>query len=143
MRAEKTLTFNVVSFRNLETPFVKQGYKDYFAVVQAAELPDLSGCDKSTFGPQTYGCGSPAIRESLHEQPRCSVHEQGIVLSWIRVFDNRASKLTLSSQIQAPRATRRRPYLQYSHEELKALPGPQFIKIEVLEILFRGYNTSS
>ena len=39
-------TIPVASFRHLETPLQKQGYRNYFAIVDIHQLPDFNGWRK-------------------------------------------------------------------------------------------------
>lgn len=131
------LTFPVVSFRHLETPFQKQGYRDYFAIVEISELPDLAGWRKiNVRDPKMTGAVPKAIRESVQDNPELfAFMNRGIVLSVETVhFDNKTNKLTLGF---------RDPVLHglldgghtYSilQEEREALEFPQYVRLEILE----------
>src|SRR5215213_10035168 len=94
------LTFPVVSFRNLETPnhIHKQGYRDYFAIVDVKELPDLSDWRKiNVRDPKLTGAVPNRIRESVRDNPILfAFMNRGVVLSVETVhFDNKTNKLTL------------------------------------------------
>ena len=83
MHAPTHFTFPVGSFRHLETPFEKQGYRDYFAVVEIKHLPDLSGWRKiNVRDPKLSGAVPKAIRESVKDNPELFVFmNRGIALS--------------------------------------------------------------
>ena len=92
-------TFPVVSFRNLETPFAQQGYRDYFAVVAVDDLPDLSAWRKiNVRDPKLTGSVPEAIRESVTANPELFVFlNRGIVLSVDSVsFDNKKNELAIT-----------------------------------------------
>lgn len=136
MSAE-VVTIPVESFRNLGTPFYKQGYRNYFAIIQTRNLPDLSKWRKiNVRDPKLTGAVPKAIRSSFHDNPDMFLFmNRGIVLSVESVFfDNKTSTLSL---------TLRNPdlhgLLDGGHtynivlEETDNLHQPQFIKIEILE----------
>jgi len=137
MSAPTRITFPVASFRHLDSPFEKQGYRDYFAVVAIKDLPDLSAWRKiNVRDPKLVGTVPDAIRKSAREKSELFVFlNRGIVLSAESVsFDNRTSKLTL---------TFRDPHLHglldgghtYNIllEERELIEGPQFVRVEILE----------
>lgn len=89
----------VVSFRNLETPFHQQGYRDYFAVLHVKDLPDFTGWRKiNVRDPKLTGAVPRAIRESFRDKKDLFLFmNRGIVLSVDKViFDNKTSMLTLT-----------------------------------------------
>ena len=130
-------SFPVHSFRNLETPFEKQGYRDYFAVVNVKDLPDLEDWrDINVRDPRLVGAVPQAIRSSVHDNPELFMFmNRGIVLSVEGVsFDNKTSKLTVSF-----RDKKLHGLLDGGHtytiirQECENLEHPQFVRIEMLE----------
>src|SRR5438034_7905477 len=98
MQQPTKLTFPVTSFRNLDTPFQKHGYRDYFAIVEIKHLPDLDGWRKiNVRDPKMTGSVPDAIRSSARDNPELfAFMNRGIVLSVESVnFDNKTGKLTL------------------------------------------------
>lgn len=91
------LTFPVVSFRNLETPFTKKGYRDYYAIVSVKDLPDLTGWRKiNVRDPKLTGAVPNAIREGFQDPEMFMFMNRGIVLAADSVqFDNKKSTVTL------------------------------------------------
>lgn len=137
MSASARITFPVVSFRHLETPFQKQGYRDYFAIVELKELPDLSAWRKiNVRDPRLIGTVPNAIRGSIRENPELFMFmNRGIVLSVDSVsFDNKTSKLAVT--LTDPDL---HGLLDGGHtynillEERESLEFPQFVRLEILE----------
>ena len=137
MASPTRFTFPVVSFRHLETPFHKQGYRDYFAVVDIRQLPDLSGWRKiNVRDPKLTGSLPEKIRASVGDNPELFLFmNRGIVLSAESVsFDNKTSKLTLTM-----RDVNLHGLLDGGHsynillEERESLEEPQYVKLEILE----------
>jgi hypothetical protein len=131
------ISFPVVSFRHLETPFNKQGYRDYFAVVDIRELPDLAGWRKiNVRDPKLTGSVPTAIRESVKDNPELFLFmNRGIVLSVDEVsFDQKTSNLTVT--LRDPKL---HGLLDGGHtynillEERGAIENPQYVRIEILE----------
>lgn len=133
------LTFPVVSFRNLETPphIHKQGYRDYFAVVDIKKLPDLSGWRKiNVRDPKMTGSVPDAIRESVRANPELFTFlNRGIVFSVESAhFDNKTNQLTLGF-----RDPEFHGLLDGGHtyniviEERDSLEFSQFVRLEILE----------
>ncbi|MBV9959709.1 MAG: AIPR family protein [Acidobacteria bacterium] len=92
------IKFPVVSFRHLETPFQKQGCRNYFAIVETNNLPDLSDWRKiNVRDPKLTGSVPKAIRESFHDKPDLFVFmNRGLVLAVDKVeFDNKSSSVTV------------------------------------------------
>jgi hypothetical protein len=95
---QHSLSFPVISFRNLETPFRPTGYKDYYAVVRVQDLPDLSAWRKiNVRDPKLTGAVPKAIREGFNEKPDLFLFmNRGIVLSVEKVyFDSAKSDLKI------------------------------------------------
>src|SRR6185312_4520977 len=133
------LTFRVVSFRNLEAPphIQKQGYRDYFAIVDIKALPDLAGWRKiNVRDPKMTGSVPDAIRESIRGNPDMFAFlNRGIVISVEAAqFDNKTNMLTLSLRDPALHGL-----LDGGHtynilmEQRDSLEFPQFVRLEVLE----------
>lgn len=131
------LSFPVVSFRHLDTPFQKQGYRDYFAVVEIDHLPDLTGWRKiNVRDPKLSGSVPDAIRQSIRDYPELfAFMNRGIVVSVESAhFDNKTNKLTLSFRDPVLHGL-----LDGGHtynillEERDALEFPQYVRLEILE----------
>lgn len=140
MTKQATITFPVVSFRHLETPFQKQGCRNYFAIVETKHLPDLSDWRKiNVRDPKLTGAVPRAIRESFHDKPDMFVFmNRGLVLAVDKViFDNKNSSVTVT--LANPRL---HGLLDGGHtynivmEETPAIADPQYIRVEFLE----GFN---
>lgn len=137
MKTATRFTLPVVSFRHIDTPFEKAGYRDYVAVVDARNLPDLGGWRKiNVRDPKLTGAVPKAIRESIHENPELFVYmNRGIVLSVESAsFSNKTSELTL--QLRDPSL---HGLLDGGHtynillEERTGLKESQYVKVEILE----------
>jgi AIPR protein len=127
----------VVSFRHIETPFEKKGYKNYVAVIDIHKLPDLTAWRKiNVRDPKLTGAVPKAIRDSLHENVDLFVFlNRGIVLSVESVsFNNKTSEVTL--ELRDPKL---HGLLDGGHtytilvNERSSLDTPQFVKVEILE----------
>lgn len=132
-------SFPVVSFRHLETPFAKAGYKDYFAVVDVSQLPDLSGWRQiNVRDPKLTGSVPEAIRRSLQEKPDTFLFmNRGIVLSVEKVsFDNAKGKSQLTITLSDKRL---HGLLDGGHTyniiraEAPSLEGARYVRVEILE----------
>lgn len=136
MKAAK-FTFPVVSFRHIETPFQKQGYRDYIAVVDVHDLPDFSGWRKiNVRDPKLTGAVPKAIRESVHGNPELFVFlNRGIVLAVESAsFNNRDSELTLSFRDPDEHGLMDGGHTyNILREERDGLTTPQYVKLEILE----------
>jgi AIPR protein len=132
-----TFTFPVVSFRNIETPFLKNKYADYVAIVDIADLPDFSQWRKiNVRDPKLTGAVPVAIRKSLSENPEIFVFmNRGIVAAVEKAtFDNKTGNLTI---------TMLNPELhglldgghtyRIVRDEQENLTFPQYVKFEILE----------
>src|SRR5437764_13340175 len=98
MTKSASITFPVVSFRHLETPFQRQGCRNYFAIVETNNLPDLSDWRKiNVRDPKLTGAVPKAIRESFGSKPDMFVFmNRGLVLAVDTVtFDNKNSSVTI------------------------------------------------
>jgi hypothetical protein len=133
------LTFPVISFRNLEAPqhIHKQGYRDYFAMVDVRDLPDLSEWRKiNVRDPKMTGAVPNRIRASVSDNPELfAFMNRGIVLSVESVqFDNKTANLTISLRDPVLHGL-----LDGGHtynillEEREALETPQYVRVEILE----------
>lgn len=131
------ITLPVQSFRHLETPFAKQGYRDYFAVVDIRHLPDLTGWRKiNVRDPKLTGAVPRAIRDSVKDNPELFMFmNRGIVLSVDEVsLDQKGSTVTLTM-----RDPKLHGLLDGGHtynillEERAALGNSQFVRVEILE----------
>lgn len=129
--------FSAVSFRHVETPFHAQGYRDYYAIVNVADLPDLGGWRKiNVRDPKLTGTVPKAIRGSVNENPELFVFmNRGIVLSVEGVtYDNKTSNVTV--MLRDPNI---HGLLDGGHtynillEERASLPHTQYVKLELLE----------
>ena len=134
------LAFPVVSFRHLETPFEKKGYRSYFAVVDLKELPLLKGWRQiNVRDPKLTGSVPTAIRTSARENPEMFVFmNRGLVIAVDSVeFNNKTSQLTIT--LKNPQL---HGLLDGGHtyniliEEKDALPHSQYVRVEFLE----GFN---
>lgn len=132
-----SFTFPVVSFRHLENPFQKKGFRDYFAVIDSKDLPDLSAWRKiNVRDPKLTGSIPRAIRSSIHDNPDLFLFmNRGIVLSVASIqLDNKNSVLTVT--LTDPNI---HGLLDGGHsyniivEETVNLTEPQYIKVELLE----------
>ena len=130
-------TFPVISFRRVESPFEKLGYRDYYAIVEIANLPDLSGWRKiNVRDPKLSGAVPKAIRESARNNPELFMFmNRGIVLSAGSVhFDNQKSELTIT--MSDPNI---HGLLDGGHtynillDERSGLGFPQYVKLELIE----------
>ena len=137
MATPARLTFPVVSFRHLETPFNDRGFRDYFAIVEVGALPDFSEWRKiNVRDPKLTGYVPRKIRGSLHENPETFVFlNRGIVLSAADVsFDNRTSKLTL--KLEDPNL---HGLMDGGHtynivmEEREQLEDGQYVRLEIIQ----------
>jgi AIPR protein len=137
MEKPARFTFPVVSFRNIETPFHRQGYRDYFAVVALKDLPDLDGWRKiNVRDPKLTGSVPAAIRNGVRENPELfTFMNRGIVLSVeSAAFDNKTARLTLTM-----RDKNLHGLLDGGHtynilmEERAELEFEQYVRLEILE----------
>lgn len=137
MASPTHLTFPVVSFRHLETPFQSKGFRDYFAIVEVKHLPDLSDWRKiNVRDPKLTGSVPRAIRDSLHANLETFLFlNRGLVISAADVsFDSRSGKLSLAMED---------PNLHglmdggHTHkiliEEQEGLEGPQYVRLEIIQ----------
>lgn len=140
MKAAERFNFPVVSFRHIETPFEKKGYKDFIAVVDVSLLPDLTAWRKiNVRDPKLTGTVPKAIRESVRDNAETFVFlNRGIVLAVASTsFNNQTGNLTLTLEDQNIHGL-----LDGGHtynillQESKSLQAPQYVKVEILE----GFN---
>lgn len=132
-----TFTFPVVSFRHVETPFEREGYRDYFAVVDTNYLPDLSDWRQiNVRDPKLTGAVPRAIRESFRTKPDMFVFlNRGLVLAVENVkYDNKSSTVTV--KLSNPKL---HGLMDGGHtynivmEETPELSKPQYLRVEFLE----------
>lgn len=137
MKSASVFSVPVVSFRHVETPFQKLGYRNYYAVVDIRDLPDLSGWRKiNVRDPKLSGSVPKAIRESVHVNPDLFIFmNRGMVLSVEAVsFDNKTSKMSMTLSDPSLHGL-----LDGGHtynillEERDNLEDPQYVKLEILE----------
>jgi hypothetical protein len=139
MSPQAVFSFPVVSFRHLETPFQKKGFRDYFAVVEPTHLPDLADWREINIrAPKLTGAVPNAIRESFQENDMFVFMNRGLVLSVDNIkFDNRSSTVTVTLNNKNLHGL-----LDGGHtynimlEELEtssATDEPQYVKVEFLE----------
>lgn len=131
------LTFPVVSFRHLETPFQKQGYRDYFAIVELSALPDLAAWRTiNVRDPKLTGAVPDAVRGSMRDNKDLfAFMNRGLALAVESVqFDNKTNKLTLGLRDPVLHGL-----LDGGHtyniamEEREGLDFPQYVRLEILE----------
>lgn len=139
MSRPESLSFPVISFRHLETPFSKSGYKDYFAVVDVAALPDLSAWRQiNVRDPKLTGTVPEAIRQSLREKSETFLFmNRGIVLAVEKAsFDNSKGKSQLTLTLSDKRL---HGLLDGGHtyniirDESQNIEGPRYVRVEILE----------
>lgn len=137
MPAPARVTFPVTSFRHLETPFAKNGWRDYFAVVEVRDLPDRSRWRKiNVRDPKLTGAVPRAIRDSALNNPDAFLFmNRGIVLSVAAVaFDNKSTEVTITLTDPAVHGL-----LDGGHtynairDTTDSLDGPQYVRVEILE----------
>jgi hypothetical protein len=140
MNKNVTFTFPTVSFRHLETPFLKKGYKNYYAVVRTADLPDFGAWRKiNVRDPKLTGYVPAQIRKSFHEKPDLFVFmNRGIVVSVDSAsFDNRANAATITLTDQSLHGLLDGGHTYTIITEEKREDGEdQYVKVEFLE----GYS---
>ncbi len=136
MQKEVRLSFPVVSFRNLETPFNKQGYRNYFAVVATDQLPDLTEWRKiNVRDPKLTGAVPNAIRSGFQDYPDMFLFmNRGLVLSAQSVsFDNNTSTITINLRDPSLHGLLDGGHTYYIvREESRKADYPQFLKMEIL-----------
>jgi hypothetical protein len=137
MKTAASFTFPVVSFRHIETPHQKQGYKDFLAVVDISQLPDLTAWRKiNVRDPKLSGAVPKAIRESVRANLETFVFlNRGLVLAVKSAsFNNQTGHLTLTFEDPDLHGL-----LDGGHtynillQERTSLQEKQFVKVEVLE----------
>jgi hypothetical protein len=136
MSSPAVFRFPVVSFRRVESPFERQGYHDYYAITDIANLPDLTGWRKiNVRDPKLSGAVPKAIRESVRANPELFVFmNRGIVLSADTVhFDNQTSEVKMT--LNDPNL---HGLLDGGHtynillEEKADIGFPQYVKVEII-----------
>ncbi len=95
----KNFSFKVESFRNIDTPFTKKGFRNYYCIVAVDSLPDLAEWRKiNVRDPKLTGAVPKSIKESFYDNPELFLFmNRGIVISVNSVkFDNKTSEATIS-----------------------------------------------
>jgi hypothetical protein len=136
MKIPTRLSFPIVSFRNIDTPFQKQGYRNYVAVVDVRQLPDLNGWRKiNVRDPKLRGPVPQAIRASFHDNPELFVFlNRGIVLSVDTLaFDNQKGVLTLTLTHPSSHGLLDGGHTYNILLEERETDTPQYVKLEILE----------
>jgi len=136
MKAHR-FTIPVVSFRHLETPFGKSGYRDYFAIVKVKDLPDFSSWRRiNVRDPKLTGAVPEKISRGFRDKPELFLFmNRGLVLAVHSVsFDNKTSELTITMTDPEIHGL-----LDGGHtytittSEAESLDFDQYVKLEVLE----------
>jgi hypothetical protein len=99
MKNVTSVTVPVVAFRHLGTPYDRNGYRDYFAVVDVNNLPDLANWRRiNVRDPKLTGAVPRAIRKGFQEYAELFLFmNRGLVLSVDSVsYDQKASTMTLN-----------------------------------------------
>lgn len=133
------LSFPVVSFRHIESPskIHKQGYRDYFAIVELGALPDFSEWRKiNVRDPKLTGAVPDKIRNSVHDNPELFLFmNRGIVVAVESAqFDNKTNRVTLGLRDPLLHGL-----LDGGHtynilmQERESLEFPQYVRMEILE----------
>jgi hypothetical protein len=136
MSTSEKFTFPVVSFRNLETPFRKQGYRDYYSVVNVKALPNLTKWRRiNVRDPKLTGAVPEAIREGLRDPEMFLFMNRGIVLVVDSLsFDSKNSVVTVEMKDRNLHGL-----LDGGHtynialDEVNNLEFSQYVKVEILE----------
>jgi hypothetical protein len=124
----------------LETPFHKQGCREYFAVVATDHLPDLTDWRGiNVRDPKLTGAVPTAIRRAFNDKPdQFLFMNRGIVLAVDKVFfDNKASTVTIT--LENPKLhgllDGGHTYIIVMEETavLSDLSEPRYIRVEFLE----------
>jgi len=154
---KETFIVKVFSFRNIETPFAKNGHKNYYAIIDVENLPDLKDWrDINVRDPKTTGSVPRKITRSFHENDEMFLFmNRGITVSVeSATFNNRTSELQIVMSNKNDHGL-----LDGGHtysiirEEVKRLKENEerFVKFEILEGFTRdditdiveGRNTSN
>ena len=126
-----------VSFRHLETPFNKAGYRDYFAVVAVKDLPDLTQWRRiNVRDPKLTGSVPEKISAGFHDKPDLFLFmNRGLVVTAHSVsFDNKSNLLTITMTDPELHGL-----LDGGHTydiirtECESLDFEQYVRLEVLE----------
>jgi hypothetical protein len=142
MKNVTSVTVPVVSFRNLETPYQRNGYRDYFAVVDVKNLPSLADWRRiNVRDPKITGAVPRAIQRGFQDYAEMFLFmNRGLVLSVDSVsFDQKTSSMTLN--FSDPNL---HGLLDGGHtynivrEAIEGSNGvPRYLKVEILE----GFGT--
>lgn len=133
----KTFSFPVESFRNIETPFTKKGFRNYYCIVSVENLPDLSDWRKiNVRDPKLTGSVPKSIKESFYEYPELFLFmNRGIVIAVDSVkFDNKTSlaEIKLSDQTLHGLLDGGHTY-NIVVDEQRESQLTQYVKVELLE----------
>jgi hypothetical protein len=135
MKSE-SFTIPVVSFRHLDTPFTKSGYKDYFAVVKVKDLPDLAAWRRiNVRHPKLTGSVPKKISNGYKECPEMFVFmNRGIVLAVHSVsFDNKTNEMTVKMTNPAAHGLLDGGHTYNIVCGENDLDFDQYVKVEILE----------
>lgn len=137
MAKPSSFSFPVTSFRHVENPFNKKGYKDYYAIVEVNDLPDLNKWRKiNVRDPKLTGSVPKAIKASFHDNPEMFLFmNRGLVLSVDKVvFDNKSSTATIVlSDVNIHGLLDGGHTYTIIQNEKDPNDPPQYVKIEILE----------
>src|SRR2546427_813464 len=135
MKSE-SFTIPVVSFRHLDTPFTKTGYKDYFAIVRVKDLPDLGAWRRiNVRDPKLTGSVPKKISNGYKDYPELFVFmNRGIVLAAHSVsFDNKTNEMTIKMTNPAAHGLLDGGHTYNIVRGENDLDFEQYVKIEILE----------
>lgn len=127
----------VESFRHLDTPFAKSGYRDYFSVISVKNLPDFSSWRRiNVRDPKLSGGVPDKISAGFREKPDLFLFmNRGIVLAAHSVsFDNKTNVLNVTMTDPELHGL-----LDGGHtydivtSEFGSLDFDQFVRVEILE----------
>ena len=135
MKSE-SFTIPVVSFRHLDTPFIKNGYKDYFAVVKVRDLPDLANWRRiNVRDPKLTGSVPERIGNAYRTHADLFLFmNRGIVLAAHSVsFDNKTNEITIKMTNPAAHGLLDGGHTYNIVRGENDLDFDQYVKVEILE----------
>ncbi len=148
--------FKVVSFRSIETPFQKKGYKNYYSVVDVKDLPDLEEWREiNVRDPKLTGSVPRKITDSFHDNPELFVYmNRGVLLSVESItFDNKTSEveITMANRDIHGLGDGGHTYTIIRNEAKNLKETTQYVKLEFVEgfslediaLIVEGRNTSN